>query len=338
MRFPCHMVRLGCLALATILGCAQMPSVIEQNATMVAILRQNISSMEPLQLKDILGASYEDVEAAGSVISLPDTVTTTLAGSPRMRRTAGILLSTMKAYSQAEQRLREADGTPLSRLALAITLARTGRMTEAHSVLGNVKNAAVMLAINGEAAYWAGDPVTAEGLLELAVRMDHADALLKSSTYEHLAYLNARNGDVESAIRFAQLWNTHQPSRLESYTTLAGYYLRVKRTIDARETLDQVELLGGRNLPDFAMLLAQVYDQLGNLSLAIRNYEEALRRNPEEPYTNWYLGYAYFRAGNIEQAKPLLVKVSISANDDLRTAALAILNTIKEEDQTRDQH
>jgi hypothetical protein len=107
----------------------------------------------------------------------------------------------------------------------------------------------------------------------------------------------------------------HRSAAMDFYLGVA--FAQLGRLSDAQSVLE-----AGRRLtpadPRFSVELAGVAFRLKNYPLTIHRLRQALRLNPNDAYTNDFLGTAYFLEGNLEAALKYWNRVGKPQIDDLR--------------------
>jgi len=253
----------------------------------------------------------------------------------------GLLLAISGYPQEAEPYLKQSGSNTISLMTLAIVYGQQNRHVEAQAVLQRTPGAALALKRQGEAAYSSGQHSKALALLEMSLALDGLPDRDKTDVYRRLSILYEAVGNREEAIRYAQLWVDLGPQDLYSSIWLTSLYLWEKRVEDAYLVLQQAETLGVRSHRFFPEQMGYVYDLRGDLERAIPLYREGVARNPDDPFSNWYLGQALYRQGCAQEAIPYLELAQRSSYPNLQLAAQDLLSQIamREQDmQTLDEN
>lgn len=318
------------LGVVVLLLCLSVSQVIAQarlNKAYLQALHSIDINVIPLNVAELIGIfhrqKYDVTEALSALSSIAS-----IAPNAHLEKTLAVLFAVSGHAEQAERLLEKIPAERDAQVTLAIVYGQQRRFDDAKNLLRQVQNAPLILAANGEAAYWAGRRSEALALLSLAVALDNGQNNLGAQIFEHLAYLYADQSDYTNAAKYATLWVAAAPHNLEARLVLAGYNLGLQRTEEAFAVLQQVEAMGGRTHRNFPALLGQAYDQRGDLTRAIPLYREALSQNPDAPYVAWYLGNALFRAGQLSESKIYLQQAAESPYAGLRQSATILLEKI----------
>lgn len=301
----------------------------QANVSLVSTVSDLVGHVNPLSARDLV------IPVERSASSQCEVAFTKIQSGlqqflPGSIRTLGVSLAVCGQFSTAEQILQTTTPDSLTLMTLAITYAQQGRSMEALAVLRETPNAATMLAINGEAAYWAGRVDEALPLLELSLDIDSSLNPTKAQLYQHLSLLHDRKNHPDEAMQYAQLWTEAAPDDYQASLFLAGLYLRQGQAEDAYLVLKNAEALGASGDARFPGLLGRTFDLRGERTLAIPLYREAIVRNPDDPFWQFYLGQALYFEGDFQAAMPYLEKALNSSYSGLQAGARSLLDEISQ--------
>ncbi len=149
------------------------------------------------------------------------------------------------------------------------------------------------------------------------------------------------SGDNESALKHLEKVVELAPKNYIVAGKLGAEYLKAGHLEKAEAMLIQARSLNSKDLTvltNLGSLYLQQGDKIaagaadaeslpGEASYrkAVEVLEEALRLNPQEPRSNYYMGAALYKVGDYEKAEPLLIK-ALELDKELGEARLALLN------------
>ncbi|MEN8241202.1 MAG: tetratricopeptide repeat protein [Chloroflexota bacterium] len=176
------------------------------------------------------------------------------------------------------------------------------------------------------ALYWRRNdqPGEALPLLLTAAEQDPNNLTLK----EDIAHTYAEAGELETSLTLLQEIIDKNPELSASWQMLA----RLCLTYDLK--IDEVGLPAARQAvllaeddPGALLLLGRAYFQTGNLSLAIRFFNQASTLDPASPDPHYYLGLLYLNQGSSESAQAeLSLAYQLAPTEVIGQQALDTLN------------
>lgn len=297
------------------------------NLAMLHLLHE-IRTLPPLNPLELLGTRLRPVSDLNDPGLANLRQLALSAPEPRLTRALAYALLVKGNADEAERLLSHSENhDSLSLFALAFTYGQQGRVSAAWETLAQIPQSATYFAQAGWRQQEAHDYETAVLLLEKALLLDRDRRLNRSKLYRTISEdYYYQLGQWDKAVYWAQEWWQATPNDFDASSWLTALYLWRDQYENAYQILQHTETLGARGHPSFAGQMGRVYQARGDWNRAIEEYREAVVRNPNDPYSAWYLGYALYHQGLYSEAHPYLEFVARSDKADLQRYARDILS------------
>ena len=311
---------IGALCLALIVIClaaalgSQLLMQFRVNMILLDTSSHLIGRVQPLSMADLHGET--DRPHLANVADLPARLRSLMVGYPgehRLARTLDTVLVLSGYSSEIETALETADADPLWLYVLAMGEGQQRRFDQVREALSRLPGAARILQSRGlvewlQTGWYQSGGQEDEGLdrmiylFEIAKSLDPSVTSDKAEMYKLLSVAYESTGRRQQAIENARLWVEVAPLDYRSSNWLAVLFLWDRRPEDAYLVLQEAEKRIGREYPNFAGQMAQIYESRGDLDTALAEYRIEVKMFPDSPYANAYLAAALHKAGNDREA------------------------------------
>lgn len=275
----------------------------------------------------------------------------------RLGRLAVIQKQPTDAIKILNTALDKAPSSSLVLTELVRAYVAAGKLDEAEvrlrKVMKNKDNEAPANLLLGELYLARKNPTKAKEYFEQATRLDPA----MSRAFLNLAQLYLVQGEFDRSIAVFNAGLNHSPKDVSLFIGLAGAYERQKQHAKAIDVYNRLleahpsNVVGINNLasllvdhgdgaadltrakelalrlaanpqPAFMDTVGWVHYHAGEFEKAVRVLEDVVTKAPNIPVFNYHLGMAYFKMGNLVQAKSAL-QTALDAEDDFHGAEQA---------------
>jgi tetratricopeptide (TPR) repeat protein len=123
-----------------------------------------------------------------------------------------------------------------------------------------------------------------------------------------LVDIQSRRGYFEHALRNLERLKQVYPLNDQINYHLVRTYIRAYRIEDSEREIVVLSQTDFSKSAEYASLLGKFYHRTGNLNLAIRNYSEAIRRNPLDDLNYFELAKIYLRHRRYDESREMIAK------------------------------
>lgn len=166
------------------------------------------------------------------------------------------------------------------------------------------------------------DAKNTQGEASLLRALDYDPSSISAVTT--LAAVMARRGDVTGAEKVIRQGLAQNPQNIQIHYLLAAFLVSQNRGADAEESFKQIKELGDANPTDRGAL-ARYYTRMGKSSEAIKEYQDILKRHPDDLQNSLELAALYIDqhdAHSTAEAEKIVNDAAKTSPNDARTLLL----------------
>ena len=185
----------------------------------------------------------------------------------------------------------------------------------------------VLLRDAGIEARKRGDTAAAVWYMAESLDLDRTRSQLNNDDrallYQLLVQDHELLGQRQLSLDWARRWVEADPLNPRASTILAGVLIWQGNYDQAFSALKRIEALGGRKDVLFAGTLGQIYQARGDWDAAIEAYRESWQWAKDvewaRPLAAWYLGYALYHRGSVDESAAYLEIAAANGNQNARS-------------------